>query len=227
MNLKLTISVDDICPKQGYCLLGEKQEKWFRQLNEEFGCRFTLFVPSNYHNEYPLSGHKEWIRELDSIEWLELAAHGHFHQTTNPQRYGECEFFELQDVDEAQKRLDLCYSEWMRSIGKFPVGWRNPGWLCSKQSRRDISYLPLEYVAVHYEHNQNLNWDCKTFFGHDNIQSENIGIHNEDMIMFQSHIAGNHNLNVWNEANYEQLRMSIGHLVNIHTIEFKTLKECL
>ena len=42
--------------------------------------------------------------------------------------------------------------------------------------------------------------------------------------MFQSHIAGNHNDNVWNEDNYQQIRLSLGHLKS-QGIEFKTLNE--
>lgn len=59
MNLKLTISCDDINPHPKYRLLGTPVEKWFRQLNDEFGVKFTLFVPSNYHHQFPLSEHKD------------------------------------------------------------------------------------------------------------------------------------------------------------------------
>ena len=233
MELKLTIAIDDVCPKKGYRILGEQTETWLRKLNEEFGCRFTLFVPSCYHGQYPLSEHKEWINELNGIEWLELAAHGHYHQTTNPQIYGECEFAEIQDYDIARDRINMMYDEWA-SVGFIPKGFRPPGWLCSEQSNRawvDQQLLEglfhLDYVAVHYEHNRNLKWDCKTFLGHDGIQQENISIHNEDMIMYQSHIAGTHNHNVWNQSNYDQLHLSLTHLFDSYKVTPKLLKECL
>ena len=44
--------------------------------------------------------------------------------------------------------------------------------------------------------------------------------------MFQSHIAGDWNDNVWNETNYNQMRLSLDAL-NKNKIEFKTLGECL
>ncbi len=227
--MKLTISVDDVNPKPGYRLLGEPAEKWFRQLNEEFGCRFTLFIPSCYHRQYPISEHKGWIQELQATGFCELAGHGHYHQTSNPQRFGECEFAEIEDVDVAIQRLTECAAEWMNCGTDFPpIGWRNPGWLCSNQSNRALFFFAPEYVAVHYDHNNGLRWNCKTFFGHDGIQQENISIHNGDMIMFQSHIAGTHNHNVWNEYNYEQLHLSLTHLVEqFPNIQYKTLKECV
>lgn len=226
-KLKLTISVDDVNPSTNFRILGTRVEKWLHQLNSEFGVTFNLFIPANYHGKNKLSDNKSWIQELNDISYFACEAHGHFHQTTDPKRFGECEFAEIQDVDEARQRLDLCYNEWVESINSFPNGWRNPGWLCSPESQKAIQYLPLKYVAAHYDHNHGMTWNCKTFFGHDGIQQENISIHNGDMIMYQSHIAGNHNHNVWNEQNYEQLRLSLGHLFEQYKITPKLLKECL
>lgn len=238
MKINLNIACDDVNPKKGYRLIGEPAEKWFRQLNEEFGCKFTLFIPSCYHNQYPLSQHKEWVRELNSIPYFELAAHGHFHMTNDPQRFGECEFAELDSLTACTDRINMIQEEW-KSVRIKPSGWRNPGWVCHKSLNMvfnellPIKYLDLKYVAVHYEHNRGMNWDCKTFFGHDGIQQEHIEIHNispdgqTGMIMFQSHIAGKHNHNVWNQENYEQLRMSLTHLFENYEITPKLLKECL
>ena len=43
--------------------------------------------------------------------------------------------------------------------------------------------------------------------------------------MFQSHISGEWNDNVWNEKNYQQLRQSLKQLVDKNDIQFKTLRE--
>lgn len=237
MNLQISISVDDVNPKKGYRILGEPAEKWFRELNERYGCKFTCFIPSCYHREYPLSQNKSWIQELNSISWIECAAHGHFHQTSNPKLFGECEFFELTDPDEISQRLhDMSY-EWDQ-CGILPTGFRPPGWLISDQSRIRIQNhwyhnSKIEWVAIHYEHDRRMQWDCKAFFGHDGIQESNIGIHNinesdqSGMIMFQSHIFGNHNDNVWNQSNFDQLCLSLDHLTQNYDCSFKTLKECI
>jgi len=226
MNLKLTLSVDDVNPLKGYRILGDKTETWFKKLNEDYGVKFTLFCPSNYHNQVPISQHKEWIQELNSISWVELASHGHYHMTSDPQRFGECEWAEITDEKPATQRLEMMLHEW-NCCDITPVGFRFPGWLSSKESKLVIDNY-FDYVAIHYEHNLNMKWYyAKTFFGHDGIQQENISVHNGDMIMFQSHIAGKHNHNVWNEQNYEQLRLSLDYLFETFEIEPKTLKECL
>lgn len=233
MNLRLTLSVDDVHPEKGWMIIGDKTEKWFNSLHESYGVKFNLFIPSCYHNKYPISQYKSWINELNSDPKFACEAHGHFHMTSDPQRFGECEWAEISGY-EAKDRILLLENEWA-SCDYMPIGWRNPGWLINPSNVQLIEET-FEYVAVHYEHNQGLNWNCKTFFGHDGIQQEIISIHNTTddsqgnqtgMIMFQSHIAGKHNHNVWNEQNYEQLRMSLDHLFENYNIESKLLKECL
>lgn len=235
MELKITISIDDVNPGKGWRILGNPTEKWLRSLNEEFGAKFTLFIPSNYHGKYPLSKHKDWAQELVSIEWLELAAHGHFHMTSDPKKFGECEFLEIDYQKLALQRLELLTDEWMNSLGKLPKIWKNPGWLCSAQSQVVIRQN-FQGFSLHYDHNNpEWNWVGKEFFGHDGIQETEVGIHNVDeenpdspgMIMFTSHIFGDWNDNVWNQTNYEQLRTSLEHLVQQNECTFKTLKECL
>lgn len=242
----INIAIDDVCPKPGYRILGEETENYLRYLNDKFGAKFDLFVPSNFHHQWPISQHQEWINEIEDLDFVSLNAHGHFHQCKDPKRYGECEFLELQTEFEVTNRFLEMHKEWME-CDIAPYGWRNPGWLCSQETnkvinsptwlidgeRSRIAPFKFDFVAVHYEHNQGMIWNCPTFFGHDGIQQENISLHNaskenpDGMIMFQSHIAGNHNHNVWNQANFEQLRISLDHLVSNFDCEFKTLSECL
>lgn len=231
-RLDLTISIDDVNPKNGWRILGDDPEVWLRKLNEEFGVKFTLFIPSNYHKQWPLSENKEWIKELASIEWLELAAHGHYHLCDNPAQYGECEWFEL-GRHEAKYRFDEMCAEWAESLDWFPMGWRSPGWLLNPHNQ-DIIDQNFDYVAVHYEHNRGLKWNSpKVFFGADGIHQTKLDLHNTNlddkvsMIMFQSHIAGHWNDNVWNQVNYEQLRASLQFLFDTYDITNKTLGECV
>lgn len=229
--IPLTISCDDVNPKPGYRILGEKTEKWFRSLHDDYGCKFTLFVPSCYHHEYPLSQHKEWVQELVSIDWCEISAHGHYHMTSDSKRFGECEFLEITSLHSAKDRINMILVEWNEcGISTRQIGWRFPGWLYWPNSVRAVESV-AKYVATHYDHNRGIRWDIPTFFGHDGIQQTNIGIHNvsekypDGMIMLTSHIAGNHNHNVWNEDNYNQLRGSIEFLLQNEQIAFKTLNE--
>jgi hypothetical protein len=222
MNLNLTIAIDDVNPKKGWRIFGDKTEKYLFDLNKEFGAKFTLFIPSNYHGETPISENKEWVTELKSSGIFELAAHGHFHQTSDKDRFGEMEFVDMSEP-ECEARVEMLLEEWDK-VNYKPEGWRNPGWMCQSYGPKYLS-PHLKYAALHYQHNHNLKWGCKMYFGADGIHEDNIEIHNDNCIMFQSHIAGEWNDNIWSERNFNQMRISLEHLVKNADIKFKTLNE--
>lgn len=222
--MDITIAIDDIHPGKGWGMEGDECMYYLEELNKEFGAKFTLFIPSNYHYQAPLSEHKDWVEWLKSKGYFELAAHGHFHQTSDKAKWGECEFAEINSKEECEERLNMLWKEW-NAVGHKPKGWRNPGWLAQPVC---ISVLgkQFEYAAIHYEHNRGFQWDCKTLFGHDGIHETDITLH-LDRIMFQSHIAGDWNHNVWNQTNYNQLRSSLQYLTQNYEHSFKTLYECI
>tara|TARA_A100001515_G_scaffold4182_1_gene4201 strand:+ start:3150 stop:3800 length:651 start_codon:yes stop_codon:yes gene_type:complete len=214
VEINLTISIDDLHPEKGWGCEGDECVSYLEKLNEEFGCKFTLFIPSNYHRKYPLSKHKDWV---------ELAAHGHYHQCERD-GIGECEFFELDTEEKALQRISDCLSEWDK-VGLKPKGWRNPGWLAHSDSVKVLGKY-FEYSAIHQEHNHGLVWDCKTFEGEDGIhKTDSISIWNGNVFMFQSHIAGDWNDNVWNKENYENFRNVLEYLQKSYKLDYKTIGE--
>ncbi len=218
--MEITISIDDLHPEVGWGMPDDKCMFYLDELNKEFGAKFTLFIPSNYHHKFPLSEHAEWVDWLKSIPYFELAAHGHFHECERND-IGECEFFELDTPEKAQSRIHQMLSEWEK-VNHKPIGWRNPGWLAHPLAINELG-KHFKYAAIHYEHNHNIPWGCKTIFGHDGINETDIQMH-QGNIMFQSHIAGDWNDNVWNEDNYQQLRISLQHLLQYNP-KFSTLQE--
>jgi len=157
---------------------------------------------------------------LKSKGYFELAAHGHYHMCERTD-IGECEFFELDTADKVKSRIWMMMEEWS-DVDHKPIGWRNPGWLCTPESAKWLGPL-FKYTAVHYEHNRGLQWDCKMIFGADGIHTTDISTH-EGRIMFQSHIAGDWNDNCWNKTNYEQMRLSLDYLKS-QDAQFKTIQE--
>jgi len=221
-NIKVTIAIDDIHPELGWGIDGDECMYYLDELNKEFGAKFTLFIPSNYHNKFPISKYKDWIDWLLSKKYFELAAHGHYHMCERND-IGECEFLELNTEQKIRNRLDLMLNEWIQ-VKHQPIGWRNPGWLAHPTAVHFLGQK-FNYAAVHYEHNHNLQWGCKMIFGHDGINETDIKLHNGN-VMFQSHIAGDWNDNVWNESNYEQLRLSLNFLKS-QGIQFNTIQEVI
>ena len=148
--MEITIAIDDIHPEKGWGLEGDTCMEYLESLNKEFGAKFILFIPSNYHYKFPLSEHKEWVDWLKSKSYFELAAHGHYHKCERND-IGECEFLELDTPEKAQTRIRLMLDEWEK-VNHKPVGWRNPGWLAHPVAINELGNH-FKYAAVHYEHN--------------------------------------------------------------------------
>lgn len=222
-TLRLNIAVDDVHPENGWGLPDDECMALIHEIHNEFGAKFTFFIPSNYHRKYPLSQYKDWIKWLKTFHYIELAAHGHYHDTIDSKSWGECEFAEIHDSELCQERLGQLNHEWIVA-GHVPIGWRNPGWLCHPNNVHYIGEM-FRYVALHTEHNRGMRWSCVELYGCDGIHSPEITIHNNDMLMFQSHIAGDWNDNRWNYPNYQQLQLSLRHLVDNFNIIFCRLDE--
>ena len=220
--INITIAIDDNHPETGWGVEGDKCMEYLDELNKEFGAKFTLFIPSNYHHGYPISQYKDWIKYLLSKGYFELAAHGHFHQTSDKNKFGEMEFLDIKE-DECVDRIKSMINEW-EMVGYKPKGWRNPGWICQKYC---IPHLEnkFEWVALHYQHNYDFKWNTRMLFGADVIHQTEIQLHNGNNIMFQSHIAGEWNHNTWDEKNYQQIKLSLQHITTNMETQFKTISE--
>ncbi len=219
MNYKVIIAVDDLHPELGWGCENDKSVEYLEELNKEFGCKFTLFIPSNYHKKYSISKHKDWINFWLKKDWVELAAHGHYHMCES-EGFGECEFFEIDSRIKAEQRMEQCLSEW-RQVDYRPRGWRSPGWLAHLESAKVIDKY-FDYVALHEQHNHNIQWKSKMLFGCEGINETNINMY-DNTIMFQSHIAGDWNDNIWNEKNFQQFRNSIQYLCKNNNVQFETM----
>lgn len=224
-SIRITIAVDDVHPEPGWGMQDDQAMKWMDTLHKDFGAKFTLFIPSNYHGRAPISQHRGWIHWLDSLGYMELAAHGHFHETSDRRRFGECEFYELTDPAAIRTRIEMMFDEWI-NVGELPRGWRSPGWLASPQAAYELS-TDFFYAAIHTDHDSPRNWLCSTVQGHDGIHSGEVTLHQQDCIMFQSHIAGDWNDNVWNQHNFDQLWSSLAHLTGIYDVTFCTIGEII
>ena len=66
---------------------------------------------------------------------------------------------------------------------------------------------------------------CEMFFGCDGIhETENLNLYNNKFI-FQSHIAGDWNDNIWNKDNYENFRNILKYLSEQYKLEYKTFNQ--
>ena len=224
MEVNVTISIDDLHPEKGWGCEGDECVNYLHELNKQFGCKFNLFIPSNYHGNYPLSKYKDWVDFWEKKDWVELSAHGHYHECRNGGP-GECEFYEL-NYNQAIDRISDSMNEW-KQVNNIPKGFRMPGWLCNDESGKAIGEN-YEYVAIHSHLNDNINFGTKTIKGEDGIhKTDSLNIWNGDTFMFQSHIAGKTNDNNWNLENYYNFKNVLEYLQKSYKLNYKILGDLI
>ena len=222
--MEVIIAIDDLHPEKGWGCEGDESIGYLEQLNQEFGCKFTLFIPANYHEEYPVSKHKDWVDWWLSKSWAEIASHGYYHKVFKYkfEQIGDQEFLEL-NYQESKDRTKMIFDEWDK-VGYKPKGFRMPGWGCNHESAKLIGEN-FKWVAAHNEINFGIDFGCDTYYGCDGIhETENINLW-DNRFMFQSHIAGDWNDNCWNEKNYLNFREVLRYLSTEYDLSYKTLSE--
>jgi len=217
--MDVVIAIDDLHPEQGWGCEGDESVGYIEELHKEYGCKFNLFIPSNYHNKYPIT--KEWVDFWKSKDYVELSNHGHYHKCKN-KGVGEMEFFELnysESVQRIQKSLEL----W-KNCGYKPKGFRAPGWGLTQESADAVSSY-FDWIAGHTNINKGLSFGTQFFEGCDGIhETDNIDLW-DNRFMFQSHIAGDWNDNCWNEKNYNNFRNILEYLSTQYKLSYKTMSE--
>ena len=220
----LVVAIDDLHPEQGWGCEGDIQVEYLSELNKMFGVKFNLFSPSYYHNDYPLT--KDWVDFWKQFDWIELSNHGHFHDVSpqNKQHIGEQEFLEL-SYSQAEDRIKQSLSLW-KSCGHIPNGFRSPGWGINQESA-DVISKHFKWVAKHEQINRDIKFNTKCFVGCDGInESDNINLY-DNTFMFQSHIAGDWNDNVWSEDNFNHFQMVVDYLKSQYDLNFVTISELI
>ena len=221
--MKIVIAIDDLHPEQGWGCEGDESVGYIEELNKEYGCKFTLFIPSHYHNEEGASvlDNPDWCKFWLDKDWVEIAAHGHIHDNYDKDM-GEQEFLNLDWIQSMVKIINIM-SFW-QVLDYSPKGFRAPGWGVNSQSAIAIGEC-FDWVAAHNVINKGIDFGCDTFYGCDGIhETDNINLW-DNRFMFQSHIAGDWNDNCWNEENYINFRNILEYLSTQYKLSYKTMSE--
>jgi len=127
------------------------------------------------------------------------------------------------DFTEATERIQDSLTLW-KECGHTPTGFRTPGWGITQQAATAISSY-FDWVAGHEQINKDIVFPTQYFIGADGIhETEDISLYG-DTFMFQSHIQGDWNDNVWNEKNYLHFEQVVKYLLSQYELQFKTISE--
>ncbi len=221
MKNNVVVAIDDIHPEKDWGVEGDAQVEYLKSLNEKYGVKFNLFIPSNYHDKYPIT--KDFVDFWKQYDWIEMSNHGHYHACKND-GIGEMEFYEL-TTGEANQRIQESLSLWVE-CGYKPHGFRAPGWGLTQDTANVVSSY-FQWIAGHEEINKDIIWpsDTKFFVGCDGInEPDSLSLYG-NTFMFQSHINGTHNDNVWTEENYLHFEQVVDYLLSQYELRFVTISE--
>ncbi len=202
-NIKLAICVDDVNPSYGWGQISDECISLIRELHDEFGCKFTFFVPANFRGATKLRDNIEWVDYWKNCGWVELAAHGYYHDT----EIDSCEFTrlnQLQTMDRITKMLD----EW-KVCNYFPTGFRPPGWGFTQITANELYKCGFfKYFALHPSINDSIiipsNIDVIKITGL--IHEKNVF---QDTTIIHAHIHGSWNKNVISRENIDNIKKQL------------------
>ena len=122
------------------------------------------------------------------------------------------------------KNPDFQILDLWEKCGYKPKGFRAPGWGVNQQNADAISNY-FDWVAGHSEINNGISWGCYFFEGADGInEPDSLSLYG-NTFMFQSHINGVHNKNVWTEENYLHFEQVLEYLLTQYELQFVTISE--
>ena len=219
-----TISVDDVRPAPGF---GGERERgplcFLLRLYEEFGCKSTLFVPTNWQGQWPVSQHLDWLGWLRDQPCFEIACHGDLHATA----VGNSDPGEFRGLtpDALEEVIGRSLEVFVK-IGYRPSGVKAPGWLM-EPSAYGVFVRWFDYVADHVQGTELSRLEGQSLVRVPYLYTiDELGVWPESgSVVLQSHAAPEgRTTNGWTEPVYERVRAFIRTGVRLG-VEFATIAE--
>ena len=142
----MALSVDDVRPEAGFGGRGERGPLGYLQrLYEEFGCKGTLFVPTDWQGHFPVQQHLDWLDWLLEQPCFEVACHGHLHAVAP----GSADPGEFRGIDAEAAEVRIRQSlDVFAEAGHKPLGFKAPGWFLESSAYAMLD-RHFRYVADH------------------------------------------------------------------------------
>ncbi len=229
----LIISVDDIRPEAGRGLeLESGPVAMLRDLHAEFGCKFTLFMPTNYYGRADLRDHHAWFRSLLDLDIFEVACHGHHHWNLAQGR-GDMEY-STDTPDEVRGSL-LRSIATFQALGYSPKGVKPPGWGYNPEALVEFASA-FEYLA---DHVVGTDWQPSSIPDFRRLPYtrciheplDDLASLHEPLIVLHSHLSGEggKHQNGWDLENFTNVRRFLAKLSSHRgpSVSFLTASESL
>lgn len=199
--MKIVIDVDDFHPEKGYGLY-DRELCFMDDLHEQFGCKFTLFTPTNWHDEYDITHYTRWFKEISMRPWYEIGAHGILHSAPD----GSSREFLFTTPDQLEAKC-VQMKETFESLDYEVKGVRPPGWDMIPEAK-DIFAEHFDYMATHHIGHEPVKykdtWDVPySYCIHDNFNLKSV---ESDTVILHAHANPKSGDNGWDVRLYQKIR---------------------
>jgi len=229
-KLNLAISIDDVNPSNVEASISDPLISKIIYLNNKYGIKTTFFVPANFLGKFYLKDHKEWCQFMDSLDFVEIAAHGFFHDFEEIDADKSCKEFSKISYEKCIIRSNEIKEAFTYFSSKTIEGWKMPGWEFNLESLKAISEN-FNYLYPHPEHiniyksiskNAKIINSKNTFDIQGNIPYQNL---QDNPLVLHSHVDGPTNNNKWTDYNFAKLQLSLSDIFQFFKVENCFIKD--
>jgi len=212
-NLTLCLSVDDVNPSNVAASFEDPLISKILLMHQRYNLKATFFVPANFLGKYNLRDYKEWCQFFDEIDFIEVAAHGYYHDFEEIQNLNGKEFSKM-SYAKSKERNTLIKQSFQHFYKKEIKGWKMPGWEFNLESLKAVCE-DFQYVYPHPEHiniyksvskNARILDSSNTFDIQGNILYSDL---KPGPLILHSHVDGNTNNNRWTDYNFAKLQLNL------------------
>lgn len=213
-KIDLCISIDDVNPSNVEASINDPLISKIISINEKYGAKVTFFVPANFLGKFNLKDHKSWCGFMDSLEFVEIAAHGYLHDFEDLNiNLGYKEFSKMA-YEKTIERATQIKEAFVHFKLKQIDGWKMPGWEFNIESLKAICEN-FNYLYPHPEHiniYKSVSKKAKiinsknTFDIQANIPFQNL---EDSPLILHSHVDGPTNNNKWTDYNFAKLQLNL------------------
>jgi hypothetical protein len=229
-SLNLAISIDDVNPSNVQADLKDPLISKIISINERYGSKVTFFVPANFLGKFNLKDYKAWCQFIDSLDFVEVAAHGYLHDFEDLDVHTDYKEFSKMNYEKTLSRINQIKESFIHFSSKEIEGWKMPGWEFNIQSLKAISEN-YKYLYPHPEHiniyksvskNARIINSKNTYDIQSNIPYQTL---EDGPLILHSHVDGQTNGNRWTEYNFARLQLNLVDIFQFFKVNTSFVKE--
>ena len=216
-NLNLCISIDDVNPANVSPSTQDPLISKIISINKKYNLKITFFIPANFLGKFDIKEHKKWCQFIDSLEFVEIAAHGYFHDFEEIDSNNQGKEFSKATYEKTIEKISMIKDSFQHFKTKSIDGWKMPGWEFNLESLKAVTEK-FNYLYPHPDHiniYKSISKKAKIIDSKNTFDIQHdlpFGLFENQILILHSHVDGETNKNKWTEYNFAKLQVNLMNL---------------